>query len=373
MNMKKIIIMVMLMGVAALVRAQLVVNLQLPAIGLSLKSQLWSMTLINTTNAPMTVKVSLTYTDVANGLPVFAGAATQVVLPAGAKQLQYADFMPVQYNVLNASYNVSSDPNGFLPAGRYNVCYEFFRIINDGTEKIAEECETADVEPVGPPMLSSPFDQSEADALHPLFTWLPPTPPFLFGNLTYDFKLVELFTNQSPGDAVQQNMALYQQQNLTTAMLQYPASQPPLDTAKRYAWQVIARNNGNYVAKSETWTFKVKLYQQSPDVFADDKSYSKLQQQLNVGYFLCNGWLKFYYLNEYGDSTAHLSIFDISDGKRTRIVLPADSIPLINGRNLINMDMRQNTMLKKDHIYQLELLNRRGELWIGKFRYTYAD
>jgi hypothetical protein len=371
--MKKLFLMLFLLGAMQIARAQLVVNLQLPAIGLSLKSQLWTMTLINTTNTPMTLKVSLTYTDASNGQAVFSGAATNVAMPTGAKQLQYADFMPVQYNVLNNSYNVSNDPNGFLPAGRYNVCYEFFRIVNDGMEKIAEECEQVDVEPVGPPMLTSPFDQSETDALHPLFTWLPPTPPFLFSNLSYDFKLVEVYSSQSPGDAVQQNIPLYQQQNISNASLQYPPSQAALDTAKWYAWQVIARNNGSYVAKSETFTFKVKLYAQSPFVYVDDQAYTKLQQQGVMSYFLCNGILKFHYINEAADSAVHLSIFDISDGKQTRVILPSDSVAVISGQNLIDIDLRANATLKKNHIYQLELRNRRGELWIGKFRYTYSD
>jgi hypothetical protein len=80
----------------------------------------------------------------------------------------------------------------------------------------------------------------------------------LFSDLSYDLVLVEMLPGQSAEQAIQQNIPLYTAGNREDLSLLYPASNKALDTAKWYAWRVVAKNNHQLVAQSEVWTFTVK-------------------------------------------------------------------------------------------------------------------
>jgi len=366
--MKKIIMFLLAGFLSGTMTGQVLVNLQLPAVGLSVKSQLWNMTVSNTGSEALSIKISMIMTDIGTGQQVLSGSTGLLNLPTGNNFFQYGDILPVSYVVLNNSYAIDALPDGVLPPGNYNICYEVLRI-TETTESMAEECADATVESLSPPYLTTPDDLAEIEESRPVFSWLPPTPVYLLNGLSYNFKLVEILPNQTSADAIGQNFPLVTEQNIPNANLVFPPSQQALDTGKTYAWQVIANNNGQAVSASEVWTFKVKTNAAGYATVTNKPPYVKLKTEPAPSYFICRGILQVEYTNELNDSTVAVEIYDETSQGRKKIALDDNFIPLRYGQNLINIDLTNINSIVQDHQYTIECINSKGELWRGRFIY----
>jgi len=367
-HMKNIISFLLLAVITPPLNAQVVLHPQLPPGGLTVKSQLWNLSVVNTGSQSIQAQVELSMIDAANNQPVLTATTRILDFPKGMKQLRAVDAAPVTYNIVSADYHLDGSPEGFLPVGTFQLCYSVIRVDLETSERVAEECETVVIEPVSPPQLVDPADSGETDLTHPLFTWLPPSPYQLFTNLTYDFSLVEVQTMQTAAEALQQNMPLHGQGNLTTTMLQYPASLPALDTGRLYAWQITARSGNAEVARSEVWSFRVKM----PPADAAGPSlgyYTRLKQGDAPGLTVCYGILRFQYLNEANDRQASFRIYDISQPDRKEVLLDSSLIDLHYGEYLGQLELTRSSSLQDEHVYLFELTNSRKEHWCIKFQY----
>ncbi|HEX2629791.1 MAG TPA: hypothetical protein VHM26_12280 [Chitinophagaceae bacterium] len=370
MNKKNLLVFLLLFCIKT--QAQLLVNLQLPAIGLSSKSQLWNMAAVNTTNGSLQIKVSMLFTDVSTGQLVFTASSGQFTLTAGSHILQANDFMPVVYNIVNGNYGIDNSPGGLLPVGNFTICYQFDKIIGDNTERITEECETVEIEPISPPLLVFPEDQSILEINRPVFNWIPPAPVSLFSNLNYNLRLVEILPTQSAADAVQQNPAIFSQQNITGLATPYLSSLPALDTGKWYAWQVTANNNNTFVGRSDVWSFRITNPGIAADVSNKGQAFAKLRKEGEIHYFICNRYLNVAYDNYLPDDTVSIAIYDVT-GQFTPIELDSNYLVLHPGQNLISLDVGASNSLSPNRIYQFELVNSRQEKWVGKFYFRRQD
>jgi hypothetical protein len=368
--MKKMMIsLLLLMGLFS-ASGQVLLNLQLPPSGIYLKSQLWNFSVINTSGQPISIKIEMTFSDAANGQRIMTASSGIVLLTQQVTQLQSANLTPIVYSIINNAYNIDTNPNGFLPAGRFDVCFAVMQVNLDVTDKLTEECETIEVEPASPPILVEPADGNQSDITRPFFTWVPPAPVSSFNNLLYDWVLVEVQGNQTPADAIQQNLPVYAQQNLAVNSLPYPSSLPELGTDKTYAWQVAAKSSNNAVAKSDIWTFVIKQY--APDTLQNKVGkgyYVPLKRENDAAYSTSTGMVRYEYLNEINDTAAKISICEITGTERTRINLEADTVKLRYGYNYLITDLMNNSGIKNKHIYLLELINSKQERWYLKFEY----
>lgn len=364
--MRKILLLVFCAIIATQLNGQLLVNLQIPTIGLSTKPQLWNMVLVNTGSQSLQVRVNLLFTDITNNQAVLTATSGLFSLSPGTHALQTNNFLPITYNVVNSNYNITSDPNGFLPIGHFSVCYQFEKFVSDFYEQIAEECETVEIEPVSPPLLVYPEDEAMLETSRPVFTWLPPAPMTYFSSLSYDIRLVEAIGNQSPEDAIQQNIAIFTQQNIANLVTAYPSSLSALDTGKLYAWQITANNNNSFVAKSDIWTFRIGYFGSTGNSLNNGEPFARLRKDGNINYFLCTGVLQFEYDNYLNDDTVTLAVYDLGNNY-AQMELDSNHLVLQHGQNLITADFSENNSFQNDHIYQVELINSRREKWIGKF------
>lgn len=366
--MKKIIMLLCAGFLSQAMIGQVVLNLQLPSVGLSVKSQLWNMTISNTGTEVIAVKITMIMTDIGTGQQVLSGATGVLNLPPGNNFFQYGDILPVSYVVLNNNYAVDASPEGFLPPGNYNICYEVLRI-GEIAIGMTEECSDATVESLSPPFLTAPDDLAEIEESRPIFSWLPPTPVYLLNGLSYNFTLVEVLPNQTSADAIGQNFPLITEQNLPASNLFFPASQTALDTGKIYAWQVVANNNGQAVSASEVWTFKLKTSGATYTTTENKQPYIKLKTEAVAAYFVCDGVLKVEYNNEVNDSTVYVKIYDLTRQDRKEAGLDDNNIQLRFGQNLISVDIRNASGIVAGHEYALEITNSKNEVWRGRFLY----
>ena len=367
--MRKIIILLMIAFPGLRAASQLVVNLQTPPSGFTYKPQLWTMLLTNTGNAAISLHIEVSLTPAGSSQQVVTGATNVFLLAPGTTQINASLLSPIQYNVLNNAYALDPNPYGLLPMGHFNACFNFFRHNTDNVQELSEQCEEIFVEPLSPPQLVYPFDQTAIDETHPQFTWLPPVPVNLFNHLGYDLELVEVNTNQSAPDAIQQNIPLFQQSNLTATSLLYSLSAPALEYGKNYAWRIIAKANGSPVGTSETWQFSLKHYGTLTATSPTEMPYVKLKKAPESGYALFISELKFDYVNETADSIWNIKVSDLTTIERNSISLDMDTIKLAPGPNLVRYTAPDASFFIDRHFYLLEIFNARNETWRLRFEF----
>lgn len=351
-------------------QAQVVMTLQLPPLGLTIKPQLWNMSLVNTTGASMIVQLQMVMTDAGTGHTVLTATTPTIILPAGAKAVNASTVSPVTYTA-GAGYAIDANPNGFLPVGVYTICYTVTRWTNDISDQVADDCVTAEVEPISPPQLIQPGDSDRVIVRRPFFTWLPPTPYNSFSNLLYDWVLVEVQPTQSAADAIQQNVPVFLQSNISFTGLQYPLSMPELDTGKVYAWRVTAKNNVSPIANSEVWSFKIQ--QPAMDTFhtASKGLYAQLRRGQDASYIISGNTLRFLYQHELNSNSIQVKISDISKASQQEVKLDSSFLAVKYGANYLSLDLGNNGLVDR-HMYLLEITNARNEHWFLKFEYRQA-
>lgn len=368
-NMKKSILCSLVLVSCFFVQAQVLIKTQIPPVGLVLKSQLWNLSIVNTGSQSLIVQVEMLVTNTSSNQKVFTGTTKMLTLTRGLNRVTPTSAAPVTYNVLSPDYNINVNQEGFLPVGIYTVCYNVLYVRNDAAERIAEECETVEIEPVRPPMLVFPSDNEKVEQSRPLFNWLPPAPVSLFNRLLYDWVLVEVLPTQSLTDAVQKNIPVYRAQNLFIANLQYPLSLPELSVKKTYAWQVTAKSGNNPIGKSEVWAFTLKQNDVVVTTKEDAGFYSKLKMEPEASYGLTKGILKYSYVNELNDKEVTIKVFDITKAGQKELLLDQSTVGLEFGENFKEMDFTQQGGLADKHLYLLELVNSQNEHWFLRFEY----
>lgn len=347
---------------------QVQLNLQLPPIGLTVKSQLWNMAVVNTSGMELQVQLVLTMTDLTTDQVVLKAETRAFQLPKGIKQVRINELLPVNYTVVSSSHPVDANPEGFLPVGLFRCCF-LLRMV-EGKQPDVEECQDVQVEPLSPPMLISPSDSEGVDSERPLFIWSPPAPHTLFNNLQYDLLMAEVMGPQSAGDAIQQNIPLLHQQNIMTTSLQYPLSAPRLDTGKLYAWQIVAKNNMLSVGKSEAWLFKLK--QPANDTIKQKLTgiyHARLTRDMIGASVICNGVLHYAYNNEQNLGNVRFNVYDITGSGIKQVKLERGTQSLKYGENLVSLDLKGNRELANGHFYLFDLETPGGEHWYLKFEY----
>ena len=350
------------------VYSQFAIQLQVPPLGLTIKPQLWNLMAINASKKQGVARIELTMTDVSNNQRVLTGTSSSFFLSTESKQLQMKDLMPITYSTSGAGYVVDPSPEGFLPVGVFNICYSMITDGKDGEEVLAEACETFEIEPLSPPMLVLPSDKDSSAGPRPLFSWLPPAPSNMFTALRYDFILTEVFSTQSPADAVQQNIPVVSQSNINTLNYQYPTSLSPLDPSKTYAWRIAAKNGMATVGNSEVWSFRVGGSENSAEAVRAVPLFSKLRREDDASYIVAKDRLEFIYEHETSDTLVTISIHDITSGSRQELRLESTQQKVKYGQNYLQLDLH-NLRLENKHIYHFELINSRREKWHLKFEY----
>ncbi|BDQ02471.1 hypothetical protein [Ignavibacterium sp.] len=91
-----------------------------------------------------------------------------------------------------------------------------------------------------------------------VFSWLPPTPVPQNTLISYRIKIVEMYDNQSPYDAMQSNPFFFSASGIISTSFQYPVAAREFNPDRSYAWQVEAYSQGSLLASSEIYTFSFK-------------------------------------------------------------------------------------------------------------------
>lgn len=267
MSMKKILLVAMVTGFSGLfTHAQVTLQSSVPAVGMMQKAQLWNLQLSNNSRSSYDCRLELVLRDRSTGQEVMTAASGLFTLQPGVKQVRENTVAPVQYNYLTQGTN--NRLNGLLPAGAYTVCFSLAAVGVKETS-LAEECVSFDVEPLSPPMLIFPSDSAVLDNAPSQLSWMPPAPAGMFDKLHYELIITEVKDGQTAAEAIRENVPIFSDGYVMNSNISYPAAAPKLEKEKWYAWQVIAKDNGNYAAKTEAWVFRVSSTKQNTKTGTD--------------------------------------------------------------------------------------------------------
>lgn len=349
--------------------AQVVVTTQLPPVGLHLKSQLWTLMLVNTGATPTQVQLEVSFTEAFTNQRVFTGVTPFFTLPKGAKAVRHADVQPVQYNLTDPNYQLDPGVDGFLPVGVFQVCYSVLAVNGDAVIRVAEECETVSVEPLSPIQLTYPYDGEVVSSLYPVFSWLPPAPLQLFSQLQYDWKVVEVAGGQLPTDAVQENIPLVFQGGLGQQLMQFPVGTQALDTGRLYAWQVVVRNGGNVVSQSEAWTFTYATLNENGTVPERIAQYVRMKTQEEEGGVTVQDQLRLLYEHELSDSLVNIQCYKLDGARKQQISSGVSHLAVSHGLNPVVLPVKGLSWATSGKQYLIEITNSRGQRRYLSFKF----
>lgn len=349
--------------VLPLVHAQVSMTLQVPPSGVLVKNQLWNMVLVNASNSSVLVQVNLVLLDVQTNQPVITATSAPVSLNKGARQLQARDLGPVQYAYSIPASRVDMDPNGMLPAGKYQACYT---VVNaqKGNITLVENCIVVNVDPLSPPLLNTPANEDKLLTSYPQFTWLPPTPVGLFNDLAYAIVVVEVLPGQGKADAIQQNIPVNSSVYTKNLFWNYPASTRSLDTGKVYAWRVVALNSGKAVSMSDIWTFRV-VNARPAAAAVKEAPYVAMKLAQDAAIATAGNVLRITYDNAAADSVVKYTITSLEEAGNP--VVQEGQLKLQYGPNQLQVPLRQNKRLETNKVYLFRFTSGRNENWSVKF------
>lgn len=321
-------------------KAQLVLNAQLPAAGFVQKDQLWNLILVNNKADMLNVTFQMNLQDASTGRVVLSARTGSLSIGKGAKTIAAKDLQPILYNFHDPDLS-----RNYLPLGAYIACYQ---VIGNMDEQgpLAQECIRFNIDPLSPPLLSAPADKSEIESPYPQFTWMPPTPYDLFTGLSYDLLITEVMAGQSATEAIQNNTPVYSKSNITQPYESYAASFTRLDTGKIYAWQVIAKNGISYAAKTGVWTFKLKKVNKAAETVTS--TYALLDNSITGTYFVKKDVLGIKYFSFHATYTATVIFTDekgntIKQSRQT--IVPGDNY----------LDFNLNDGFQREKLYHVLL------------------
>ena len=321
--------------------AQITIQPILPLGGIVQKNNLWNIVVINTLNGIIDCRIELTLRDRASGLEIITATTGLFQLGTGAKQLNNAFLMPIQYNYISST--VSSKTDDFIPIGNYTACY---RLTASGKIPLAEECIAFDVEPLSPPMLIIPVDSAVLKVSPSQFSWIPPAPLNLFNRLDYEVMITEIQPGQKATEAIQNNLPFYTEPNIPINNFAYTGAAANFEKDKWYAWQVIAKDDRNYAGKSEVWVFKVSD-EQKVQVAIND-FYLLMENDVKGTYQINSKTLRIKYPSQTNPFEAQIFFTD-----EKGITIKTVKQHITQGDNYLNFSL--NNQFKENKVYAVTI------------------
>lgn len=342
-------------------KAQVNINVQFPPGGLVQKNQLWNLILMNNREDITDLNIKMSLQNAVTGEVVLSAETRDIICSKGVKMITERDVQPVNYN-----YNSPDLSKAYLPLGSYIACYRIYHLGAKGEELLGDECVRLNIDPLSPPLLNTPADNTEIETPYPQFTWMPPAPIDMFTSLSYEIAVCEIKEGQKPIEAIQYNTPVYIKAGISQPAENYSTSYAKLEQGKSYAWQVVAVNGMSYSAKTEVWSFTVKKDSVSKIIsMAPYVRLTNASSEINVAH---QGFLKMQMQNDFTDSSGLFKVRNISKNKEgvSNVILQF-RLPLSRGQNFLEYDLNKFGKLNKDDVYEVEYKNSIGESFFLKF------
>lgn len=232
-------------------------HLRQPPPGQLRYSDIWEVDILNAGRSPLDVQL-VAVVRMRTGQLLLTATSRLFTLPPGMKVISAAgskELGPIQTQYAGGGFRDAVVRTSAFPAGDYQVCMTLRTSSVTNSGDLATDCIDQTVEADVPPVLITPVNEAVVEEPFPIFTWAwggagrPDT------RISYKITMVEILGRQSPQAAMQRNLAWFEQENLRSALFQYPPPARALVAGRRYAWMVTAFSGGLPAGKSEVWEF----------------------------------------------------------------------------------------------------------------------
>jgi hypothetical protein len=253
---------------------------------------------------------------------IVPGSSPLPVMAARSAAIQIAD---------NRLGKLAKQSNMF-PEGDYDYCFELTFTGSDLGPQ--EQCFSYALAPFADLNLIDPYDGESSCNKRPMFTWQPliPTVPGSY----YQLVLTEIKSGQNATEAINYNLPLINQLNITVPLLTYPSIVRELEIGKKYAWQVSAYKDQTVLNRSEIWEFAVSCTD-SVKKKVDTESYREIDDLGRGNFYISTGHIKFTVVNSYEQQPLKYEIIQVEDQSKRIKHLP--KVQLEPGKNYIDLDI----------------------------------
>lgn len=278
------------------------------------------------------------------------------LIPARAAQaagIQFAN---------NKLAQITSQSRSF-PEGDYDYCFEL--TFKNSDNPPLEQCFPYTLEPFTDLSLIEPYNQDKICDRHPLLTWQPLLPG-ITGSY-YQLALTEVQADQNPTEALNYNLPIVNQNNITAPMLPYPSIAKDLEKGKKYAWQVTAYKDQTVLSRSDVWVFTIDC-QDSAKV-TTDLGYRDIENLAKGNFYIAEGTMKFAVVNAYGPQNLDYEIFPAD--RQNQPVKHLPKIKLETGNNKVDIDLSGYSQFKSGYYYIINV--RLGDGSVKSLRFLYKE
>ena len=235
-----------------------------------------------------------------------------------------------------------------FPEGDYDYCFELTFINSDLAPQ--EQCFSYALAPFADLSLIDPYDQDSICNKRPLLSWQPLIPgvPGAF----YQLVLVEMKSGQNATEAINYNLPVVNQLNITAPVLPYPPIAKELEAGKKYAWQVSAYKDQTVLNRSEVWEFSVNC-RDTVKKAVNDESYRDVEDLSRGNFYVATGHIKITLVNSYVPQNLRYEIRQADDNSKRLKRLP--KVTLERGKNFIDIDISDNDSFKDGKYYIMNI------------------
>ena len=331
------------LGNVGLVAGQSVSILQKPIVNQMQLTNVWTIYLENHTQVTIEGKLHVKVSDVGGGL-IYEGER-EIILQPGHNSTDLSGITDIRH--LYGKLPTSAHEPLVTEAGVYEVCCKFVSF-----KESANSCTVANLMGMQPLMLIIPTDKSESEEKYPVFTWIPPSLSAISEQQNYQLKVVEVYPEQNPTEAIAINMPLLQADNLIQTAYPYPLSSKNLEPAHTYAWQVTVGTGNLAESRSDVWTFSIKEDEKKVIEVVQDQPFVELTGSNSI--YKAEGKVRFKFSG--GAYTDMGPIVRLLNMKEEKIDLKAEWL-LAKGQNLYELQIPAEAKVKNGEIYKLEIEN----------------
>ena len=240
-------------------------------------TDLWRIIVTNASAAAYNAAlISVDLKEKNTGLQVESKLRSVVI--SGSKSFSFSDFNSTELTYRNTKLQEAYGQKKNAPDGNYTLCVY---VKNEKGDVVVSDCIDQTITSIIPEVSSlqlvSPADGSTLDSNQPiLFTWTFQSNKF-GTDLSYKIKIVEILGSQSQENAIKQNPAWFEKNDISTPMFHYPASAKKIEKNKKYAWTVQLINRKGPPIIENSVSAEVYMFSIDKDIVEDKAETISLQ------------------------------------------------------------------------------------------------
>lgn len=214
-----------------------------------------TLTIVNPTGQDRDVR--LVYQVVNSAGQVLANGRSDLLnIPAGAPTIFTSYIDIAGSSSRDRATQARIERTGRIPEGTYRACVT---MADAGGFVLGDACAMFTIVYPDPPFLLGPGAGEVVSVAAPFFLWTPVQVPPAF-EVRYALQIAAVRPSQTPEEALNAAVLHFQGADLEVTNLQYPVDGQPFEPGTRYAWRVVAVDQGGFPPSSNGGSSEIRTF-----------------------------------------------------------------------------------------------------------------